>query len=544
VGRRTGSSVSKLWKKSCEVLSPRDFFNGLLLSRDMRSSLLLLCGVVTALLFPLSAQAQEALLVDAEQEECTVGVASGLATADGRPLMWKNRDAKHRDNTLRQFDDGRWPYVGLVNAGAREQVWGGVNAAGFCIMNSLSRDFAQTSKKGKGNGRFMKLALQQCAHIEDFAALLDKTNKSGRRTRANFGVIDALGGAAIFETGHETYTRFDANEENGGVVVRTNFATTAGGKGGKLRFGQICKLALERPKDQPLSLRYLFRNVIRDLTPPPSAVAGSEGQQDVRETLHRQTTVASMVFHGVRPEEDPRLTTMWAALGQPLFTSMLPSWPSIGTSKLYSGSPRSPLCDAAIGLQSGFYELPRTIPDPTRPDDAAITLSWLLTARLPMLQGELLPFEDSVLQRTRALLAPMRGRALRITDRERLAAFHEARGHETLRLLRSLRRRHAQDAPLRLLGFLKGLPAKEQGWLLEIGEDKWSSKGSKLDVMVPRATSYVLRITAASRKVLVLRCSAARARDGILDLGRLELQELEPTTEGKQEGGGRPQTDR
>ncbi len=69
-------------------------------------------------------------------------------------------------------------------------------------------------QKGVGNGGLMKRALETCKTVADFEALLEATNATGRSTTANYGVIDALGGAAMFETGPNTFSKFDANDEN------------------------------------------------------------------------------------------------------------------------------------------------------------------------------------------------------------------------------------------------------------------------------------------------------------------------------------------
>lgn len=357
---------------------------------------------------------------DRADEECTVGVASGKATADGRPLLWKNRDAQVRDNAVRAFADGRFPYVALVNASGGASVWGGANAAGFCIMNSVSRDLPGNSTKGPGNGAFMKLALQRCATVADFEALLGETARSGRRTRANFGVIDAAGGAAIFETGHTTHTRFDADKHKDGILVRANFATTQKGDRGKERFARGETLCHKLPSGQGLDHRYLLQQFCRDLLPPKSAQRGTAGQQDVRETIHRQTTVAAMVFHGVKPDEDPRWTTMWSLLGQPLFTVAVPCWPGAGAvADELRGAPRSALCDAARGLADQFYE-----PAPQQKEDGAAdgeagenrgeeaevagAIRWLRTEGLGELRTELLAAEDAILRVTAAQFATWR----------------------------------------------------------------------------------------------------------------------------------------
>ena len=84
------------------------------------------------------------------QEECTVAVVSGKATIDGRPLLWKNRDTSNLDNEVAYFDDGKYPYIGVINAGDRTQVWMGVNSAGFCIMNSESQDLEGDTLDAEG----------------------------------------------------------------------------------------------------------------------------------------------------------------------------------------------------------------------------------------------------------------------------------------------------------------------------------------------------------------------------------------------------------
>lgn len=291
-------------------------------------------------------------------EECSVGVAHGKATVDGRPLLWKNRDAQKRDNVVTAFHDGRVPYVGICDAGGTSGVWGGANAAGFCIMNSVSRDLPQGSKKGPGNGGFMKLALMRCTTVEEFETLLKETNESGRTTRANFGVIDAHGGAAFFETSHREYHRFDAEKSPNGILVRTNFATTADGKGGRERFARASALCKAIPRGK-LDHAFLLQQFCRDLQPPKSAADGGDDRQDVRETLHRQTTVAAMVFHGCKPGEGTAGTTMWAVVGQPLFAPAVPCFPVLDqVSPLLAGDPKSRLCNLALELQGAFYDVP------------------------------------------------------------------------------------------------------------------------------------------------------------------------------------------
>ena len=105
-----------------------------------------------------------------------VSVISGKATVDGRPLLWKNRDTWQRHNELLYDDNGKYPFVGVANAGAVERIRMGCNTAGLCIENSVSRDLAPEVDSGLSNGELIRLGLQTCATAEDFEALLKRSD--------------------------------------------------------------------------------------------------------------------------------------------------------------------------------------------------------------------------------------------------------------------------------------------------------------------------------------------------------------------------------
>ncbi|MFY9341465.1 MAG: hypothetical protein WAT39_03170 [Planctomycetota bacterium] len=339
---------------------------------------------------------------DAQHEECTVGVAAGRATADGRPLLWKNRDAHKRDNVVLALADGKLPYFALCDAGNAAAVWGGANVAGFAIVNSVARDLPQGAAEGPGNGAFMKRALQQCASVAEFEALLQQTD-GHRRTRANFGVIDAAGGAAFFEAGHATFTRFDADKSDTGVLVRTNFATTTKGERGKERCERASQIVAS-PAARALTPRFLLQQFLRDLKPPPSAANGGKGRLDARETICRQTTVAALVLHGVKAGEDAKWTTMWAMLGPPLFTMAVPLFPAAGAVPLaVAGDPASAICAQGQRLASAFWvdAAAPGEPDSDPPEEAELAgpLRWLRTDTMPAARRAILFGEAEVLAR-------------------------------------------------------------------------------------------------------------------------------------------------
>lgn len=408
-------------------------------------------------LAPLLAQAPlpDAAAADAG-EECTIGVAAGSATADGRPMVWKNRDSKQRDDAIEAFADGAVPYVALCDHQNRTIVWGGANAAGFCILNAVSRDLPQGSKTGPGNGGFQRLALQRCASLADFERLLAETDRSGRRTRGNFGVIDAHGGAAMFEVGHATWKRFDAATSPGGVIVRTNFSATGGGAAGRERFARARNLVDGLPKGRRVDLPFLLEDFLRDIAPPPTAAAGPVGTLDARETIFRQTTVAALVCQGCKDGEEPRATTLWALLGPARFTIAVPCFPATGAvaAELGGGGRPSELCAQARRLADGFWA-PESAPGRDEHAEAASggdhegaeteapgPLRRLRTPDLPKLAGDLLPVERSI--RSTALQRLAAFRAAKPTgDVAVLRAAHDAAAADALRELRALADRYA-----------------------------------------------------------------------------------------------------
>jgi hypothetical protein len=283
-------------------------------------------------------------------DACTTAVISGRATRDGRPLLWKNRDTSSTRNEVLLLTDEGFRAVAIVNAKEQRSIWMGVNEAGFCIENSLSTDLKDGQKHtGPGNGALMKLALQRCTSVADFQKLLVETNESGRRTAANFGVIDAQGGAALFETGPTRFVMFDANDPNvapEGYIVRSNFATTAHDLPARPTPEQIegiyssqrylrARALLAEAGAGNITLKYVLRQMTRDLacqdgTPFPGSVnrLGSPLPPTIPtgNTISRNTTVSAAVFAGVRPGEDSRLTTMWTILGDPKFSIAVPCW--------------------------------------------------------------------------------------------------------------------------------------------------------------------------------------------------------------------------
>jgi hypothetical protein len=319
------------------------------------------------------------LIMPATAYPCTTAVVHGSKTKDGRPLLWKNRDFSFIDNEVIYLHNERFKIVAVANKGSNKSIWMGMNSAGFCIENSVSKDLRVEGATGPGNGGFMLKALENCANIAEFEQLLEETNKSGRTTCANFGVIDANGGAAIFETSSKTYTKFDANNKDvspNSMVVRSNFSyegTRMGMKEDVEKIGGIysgnrymrAKCLLENQLPEKVDAAYIIRHMARDMADMEGHVhPGSVNELDqnlpsfidTKHTISRTTTVSSVVFQGVLPGEDPRLTTMWVMLGDPKFAVAVPVWAiGDGLGQEMGGDKGSSLCETSLSLRDYYF---------------------------------------------------------------------------------------------------------------------------------------------------------------------------------------------
>lgn len=148
----------------------------------------------------------------------------------GRPILWKHRDTDKTDNKVEYVKgkDGSYSYVALYNADDKQlrEAWMGMNERGFAIMNTASYNLKDDKVSGKmmdKEGILMSKALKSCRTVDDFARFLE-TYPRPMGVEANFGVIDALGNGAYFETNNHSYKRFDLKDAPNHVLVRTNYS--------------------------------------------------------------------------------------------------------------------------------------------------------------------------------------------------------------------------------------------------------------------------------------------------------------------------------
>jgi hypothetical protein len=305
---------------------------------------------------------------------CTAAVVSGKVTMDGRPLLWKNRDTSDPNNKVVFLVGEKYRFIAVTNAGDKKpvHVWQGLNCQGFAIMNTASGDLAPGQTDISQNGIFMKRALGECADVTEFEALLEATNGQ-RFVAANYGVIDAWGNACFFETGKDSYVKFDANDPQTapqGFIVRTNYAFSAPVKnqgGGYIRYERAQNLFKQEAAANNLTHRFILQEAARDLvnvklhTDPLSLANLSNDKNPVyvntNDTINRISTMSVSVFHGAPSPDLAYLATMWVILGQPVASVSVPLWVSAeGVPDELTGESTAPLCDLSRKLVDFLYD--------------------------------------------------------------------------------------------------------------------------------------------------------------------------------------------
>jgi hypothetical protein len=319
------------------------------------------------------------VLISFKSFSCTTAIISGKYTPDGRPVLWKHRDTGFLKNKLMYFTDGKYDYIGLVNSVDTNgtQVWAGTNSKGFAIMNAALYDvnLDDTTDYSDREGYVMKKALQQCATVEDFEKMLKEMDKP-LGVASSFGVIDAEGGAAYFETDNYNYVKYSANNPKiapHGYIIRSNYSYR--GKRGK-GYGYIRYQNAHDLFNRAYSTNSLgFRKVIRDFSRSTyhslldkdfKTVALESNKNphfiNAEDLIVRNSSSSAVVIHGVKENEAPEFTTMWTLLGYPFTTVACPAWvaggnnlPEIVTSKKNN----APLCNWALELKGEAYPIQR-----------------------------------------------------------------------------------------------------------------------------------------------------------------------------------------
>ena len=278
-------------------------------------------------------------------QACTSAVISGKATPDGRPLLWKNRDTDYLRNHVAYVKGEKYDFIADVNSANfpdLKEAWMGTNSAGFALMNTQSYNLVEVKdgeERGAANGRIIYRALEVCATVEDFCHFLDTIAKPSL-IEANFGVIDAKGGAAMFEVDYDKYILYDANNPKDaphGYIARTNFsfAGEVNQGAGYVRYMEADRVLMKASAMGGVTPQGIFNDLSRsfhncmldiDLRSGKFNFPQGSGWFVDQDFIPRSSTSCSVVVQGVKSGEKAELTTMWTLLGYPPTGIAVPLW--------------------------------------------------------------------------------------------------------------------------------------------------------------------------------------------------------------------------
>ena len=254
----------------------------------------------------------------AEVAACTSAIVSGTLTANGRPLLWKHRDASDLDNKVEKIvpENGGYEYVALFNATDTlcRQAWAGYNSTGFAVMNTASYNLkADTVTDMDKEGLLMGKALASCMIRTNYS-------KSGR-------------------------------EDEGYGYIREKNAE-------KL----LAPFIKERNVTPAVFTETLSRSFYHSLIDKDFAADTVEWVVD-RDFIPRYSSSASVVIEGVNSGDNPMATTMWTVLGYPPCGVVEPAWIFDGgvpeCLRADSVTWKAPACEKSKALKKKVFPMRR-----------------------------------------------------------------------------------------------------------------------------------------------------------------------------------------
>jgi hypothetical protein len=314
-----------------------------------------------------------------DSSACTSAILTGKITADGRPLLWKHRDTDNENNRMAFVKGVKYDFLALLNSPDPDGIaWTGSNSAGFSIMNTASYNLKDDTITGMDReGVLMYQALAECRNLSDFEAFLDRYPRP-MRVEANFGAIDAEGGAAYYEVNNARWIKVDANDPRiapQGYLVYTNFSYTGRFNEGMgyIRHQTATDIISRQAPLKNITPQWIFNHLSRsyyhslmgiDLLDAEFSPARTSGWVYDQDFIPRKITSASLVIQGVKPGENPEMTTLWTLLGYPPLGIAVPMWVKAGDRQpalllRTSSSDHAPACDWALALKRRIFPLDR-----------------------------------------------------------------------------------------------------------------------------------------------------------------------------------------
>lgn len=279
-------------------------------------------------------------------EACTSAIIGADRNPYGRPLLWKHRDTSNIDNKVEYIlaSEEGMGYVALFNASdlRNREAWMGMNDAGFAVMNTASyniKDDRLPESEMDREGFVMTLALRTCRSVDDFQRLLEKLPRP-MGVEANFGVIDASGNGAFFETNNHSFVRYDLSDAPDQVLIRTNYSHS-GRKGegyGQVREANARHLLRPYVEAGTVTPEVLTEVVSRSFYRSVQDMDYATGEERIIadvDFIPRYKSTGTFVIEGMKPVDDISMVTpedvasqyiMWTGMGYPPCAEIIPVW--------------------------------------------------------------------------------------------------------------------------------------------------------------------------------------------------------------------------
>ncbi len=258
-----------------------------------------------------------------DADSCTSAIVGRMRSATGSALLWKHRDTGSPYNYIARHaaTDSTMEYIALHNCSDSLglEAWIGMNRAGLAVMNTASYNLMPDTAMIKDReGLVMTMALKYCSTVDDFAMLLDSLPRP-MGVQANFGVIDATGCGAYFETSDSGYHRYYVGDSE--AVVCTNYSRSGGmtGRLGIARERTADRLLGSKPRiSREVLLDTLSRRFFHPVSGADLLDMGVREIEDNGDYIPRYTSTASIVIEAIPSESgDGSGYVMWTLLGYP-----------------------------------------------------------------------------------------------------------------------------------------------------------------------------------------------------------------------------------
>lgn len=304
---------------------------------------------------------------------CTSILISGKLTPDGKPLLLKHRDAVNDHSFIARIKGEKYDIMALVDSNylRLKNVYCGMNNANFSIVNTGTFNLGNRKIKGIDPTRIMYTALSKCKNLGEFENLLSALQQTDSLIPANFGVIDAYGGASYYEVGYKKWVKFDVHDEAiapDGYLIYTNFSLSGSpsNRRGYIRYMTSDVIMGEGlQKGVHFTAKWIVDHISRsfrneflgvNLTDSRFLPNGIFIDQDF---IPNRYSCSSIVFQGISKGSKTQ-TTMWTVLGYPLTSVIIPLGMdySVPSCLLDNDTGVAELCKLSLSCKKKVYLTP------------------------------------------------------------------------------------------------------------------------------------------------------------------------------------------